>query len=401
MRVIYVKRLTIPVLCLVFILCLVAFSKTAVAAASRGIMLWFDIVFPSLFPFFVASEILNATGFVKAAGVLFEPVMRPVFNVPGSGSFALLMGVTSGYPVGAKITCDLRKKGLVSKIEAERLLAFTNNSGPLFIIGAVATGMYGMPSLGLFLLACHILACLTVGMLFKYYKRQNKQEINIKQKRFIKRLKQEITSKENNGVNAGTLFGNAITNSITLILAIGGYIILFSVIIGILLDTGIINGLSSALSAVLSPLGINGSMIPAVLSGFFEITTGSKLANSVAGMPIGQQLAAASLIIGWAGLSVHSQVYSIASTTDISIRPYLIGKLCQGVFAAIYTWLGVRLFMPGLNILQPVLNAEYSTNGKWLETMLSSCIYLLFIPIVLIIIYLYRGASAFMKRKAN
>ena len=151
--VIYAKQLAIPALCLVFILCLVAFPKTAVEAASKGINLWLGIVFPSLFPFFAASEILVSSGFIKAAGILLEPVMRPLFNVPGSGSFALLMGVTSGYPVGAKITCDLHKNGLVTKTEAERLLAFTNNSGPLFIIGAVATGMYGVPSLGLFLLA--------------------------------------------------------------------------------------------------------------------------------------------------------------------------------------------------------------------------------------------------------
>jgi len=93
------------------------------------IFLWFNVVFPSLFPFFVASEILYRTGFIKAIGILLEPIMRP-FNVPGCGSFAFAMGITSGYPVGAKITASMREEKLLSKTESERLLSFTNNSGP-------------------------------------------------------------------------------------------------------------------------------------------------------------------------------------------------------------------------------------------------------------------------------
>ena len=117
-RVIYVRVLSIPVLCTIFILCLILLSDTAVKAAMKGLSLWAGIVIPSLFPFFVAAEIMNSTGFIRASGLLLEPVMRPFFNVPGCGSFALAMGVTSGYPVGAKITCDFRNSRELSKTEA-------------------------------------------------------------------------------------------------------------------------------------------------------------------------------------------------------------------------------------------------------------------------------------------
>lgn len=63
--------------------------------------------------------------------------MKPLFNVPGEGSFPLLMGIISGYPIGAKIVTNFRKNGICTKEEAERLITFTNNSGPLFIIGTV------------------------------------------------------------------------------------------------------------------------------------------------------------------------------------------------------------------------------------------------------------------------
>ena len=147
-----------------------SFSDTAVKSALNGLNLWVSAVVPSLFPFFVASELISASGLAYLAGILLEPVMRPVFNVPGCSSLALALGMISGYPVGAKITSDLRKNNALTKTEAERLLAFTNNSGPIFITGAVGTGMLGSPSIGLFLLACHLLAGITVGLVFRFYK---------------------------------------------------------------------------------------------------------------------------------------------------------------------------------------------------------------------------------------
>ena len=61
----------------------------------------------------------------------------------GIGAYAFIMGIISGYPVGAKIVTEFRKNGDCSRAEAERLLAFTNNSGPLFIIGSVGISMFG------------------------------------------------------------------------------------------------------------------------------------------------------------------------------------------------------------------------------------------------------------------
>lgn len=393
---IYIKKLAIPLVCVLFILSLILFSKTAVEAANRGIQLWFNIVFPSLFPFFVASEILKATGFIRSAGIFLEPVMRPLFNVPGAGSFAFAMGITSGYPMGAKISKELLEEGLVNKSEAERLLAFSNNSGPLFIVGAVGTGMFGSPSIGVYLLVCHILACLTVGLLFRFYNRNqdrirkaaysNRQaSANIRhasREGVVHRFRKSLLSPSNGLSNAGTLFGDAVRNALSLILAIGGFIILFSVIISLLLDSGLIGGLASFLSLFLNPLGIQKEIITAGLSGFFEITTGANLASKAASLITPQQLATASLIIGWAGLSVHSQVLSIISGSGIRLKPYLLGKLLQGVFAAFYTLAGLRFSWFSLPVWNPG-----GTEGRpplypaWLQSWSSSLAWLLCILI--------------------
>ena len=360
--VIYLKRLLLPLVCVIFILFLILFSNTAVDSASKGINLWLNVVFPSLFPFFVASEILYRTGFIKSLGILLEPIMRPLFNVPGCGSFALAMGITSGYPVGAKLTANMREEKLLTKTESERLLSFTNNSGPLFIVGAVAVGMFNNPKIGFVLLFCHILACITVGILFRFYGRKENTVKKTENNKVLKKFKKELANTKS--VNIGEILGDSIRSSINTILAIGGFIILFSVIINLLLETGIIN-IAATLLSILFPLkGISREVIAPVLSGFFEITTGINMISKLEGISFAQQLSAISLILGWAGLSVHFQVYSIISKTDISIKPYLIGKFMHGLFAAIYVWIFMNFsFMADLES-QSVFG-YFTYNSDW------------------------------------
>jgi len=391
-------------MCIVFLLCLMIFSKTAMASATKGINLWLNIVFPSLFPFFVASELLNGTGFIRAIGVLLEPVMRPLFNVPGCGSFAFAMGITSGYPVGAKITAGMRKDKLISKIEAERLLAFSNNSGPLFIMGAVAVGMFKSPQLGVFLLICHIAACITVGIIFRFYRREKTQYKCKPDSNPIARFRKElISSCRENGTGFGITLGNAIRNSIMTVLAIGGFIILFSVVINLLLETGVIQYASEVLSIFLIPLGISKDLITAVLSGFFEITTGTNMVSNIAGASIVQQLTAVSIIIGWAGLSVHSQVLSIVSNTDISINPYLLGKFLQGIIAAIYTFVGIKAAGCQILKVEPAFsNISSLYYQDWYKILFSSLRYLLITLLLLsIVILLSYTRSITLKIKNN
>lgn len=120
-----------------FIIFLLLYSKSNIEAAKIGLTLWATSVVPSLFPFFVATELLYYTNFINILEKLFTKFMRPVFNVPGKSAIALILGNLSGYPIGAKLACNLLENEQCTKIEAERIIAFTNNSGPLFIVGTV------------------------------------------------------------------------------------------------------------------------------------------------------------------------------------------------------------------------------------------------------------------------
>lgn len=343
----HVKNLLITWCIVLFAILLILFPKVSFSAASNGVHLWFNVVFPSLLPFIIASELLIGLGFVIFLGTLLEPLMRFVFNVPGAGSFALAMGLTSGYPTGAKVTTMLRENGLCTKTEGERLLTFTNNSGPLFIIGAVAVGMFNDAQLGFMLALAHYSAAITIGILFRFYKRKDMSiELNLSRSAssevsshsvIIKAFREMFEARRKDGRSFGLLIGDSVKNSVNLLLMVGGFIIFFSVLISILTQIKILSGFSNVLGTVLSPFGIDSSLINSVLSGFFEVTTGSKLV-ALTGATYIKKAVTAAFILGWAGLSIHFQVISIVSKTDISPAPFMFAKFLQGIIAGFYTY---------------------------------------------------------------
>jgi len=137
------------------------------------------------------------------------------------------------------------------------------------------------------------------------------------------------------------MLGEAIRNSVNVLLSIGGFITLFSVIINILIEIGFISA-GVFYFAVSVTFGISREIVLAVLVVFWNDNR-NKHGKQSGKRNLQGQLAAVSLLLGWAGLSVHFQVYSIISHTDISIKPYLFGKMLQGVFAAIYISIAMKL----------------------------------------------------------
>lgn len=131
------KRNIFPLIFMSFILCLLLFSASNISATKHGLNLWVNSVVPSLFPFLVATELLSYTNAVNIIGRKLDKFMKPIFNMSGAAAYPLVLGFISGYPIGAKTVCQIYSSGLCSKKEAEILLAYTNNSGPLFIIGTV------------------------------------------------------------------------------------------------------------------------------------------------------------------------------------------------------------------------------------------------------------------------
>lgn len=311
----------LPYLFVVFIgVMILLFPKNAIMYAKSGLQLCYDVIIPSLFPFFVCSGLLIYSGATKVLAKIAGPIMRPLFNVGGSGSTALTLGIISGYPLGAITACQLYESGYLSKTETERLLAFCNNSGPLFILGAVGSAIYSSGKIGVVLYISHILSTLLVGFLFRFYARDKHTAPTY-----------PINQNED---SFSQVFSKVLANSINSILTISGAVIFFAVISGIL-------------TAHL-PIG---DIAKSIITGIFELTAGTKAVSETV-LPLTAKLTISAFIVGFAGLCVHIQVASTVSRYHLSLVPYITGKFLHGLFAALFTYLYFLIFPPKIQVFK-------------------------------------------------
>lgn len=323
-------------------------------ASKRGLNIWWGTVFPSLFPFFVISELLIGFGVVKFIGIILEPLMRPLFRVPGVGGFAWAMGMASGNPAGAKITARLREEKQISKIEAERLVSFTNYSSPLFIFVAVSVGFFHNKGLGILFAIAHYLGNILVGLIMRFYGYSKKEKLEVKNKKF--RVWEAVRALHRTRIEdkrpIGKLLGDAVVSSIHTLLMIGGFIILFSVINRLLFHLQITALLASVIKEFFATLHFPKQLTIPFISGLFEITIGSDLVSRVKESTLLQQSILTSFILGFGGFSIQAQVASILAQTDIRFKPFFIARILHGLFAAIITLL----------IWGPIFGKHHETN---------------------------------------
>ncbi|MGE5678761.1 MAG: sporulation integral membrane protein YlbJ [Pseudomonadota bacterium] len=319
----------------IFVACIIIFPQEAFSSAKDGLMLWFNIVCPSLLPFFICVEILIGLGIVSFLGSAFKPLMGPLFNVPGEGSFSFFMSVASGYPVGARITSRLRQEKLCTQIEGQRLLSLCSTSGPLFIIGAVATGIMNNPALGLLLASAHYLSAIAVGLIMRFYGGKAPQPPSAPT---INPVADMLAYRKKDGRPIGILLGDAVINGVNLILMIGGFIILFSVATRMLKISGLLSFLALFLSKAF-PFGLLApDVASSLLVGIMEVTNGVKDCAALQ-VPLIYKVTVTSFMIGFGGLSVNAQVMSIMSETDLKFGIYFIVKILQGIAASIFSCL--------------------------------------------------------------
>jgi len=336
-----VKTILLAVSVSIMAVSLISYPQESFQASIRGLNMWWEIVFPSLLPFFIISEMLIGFGVVKFIGVLLEPLMRPLFKVPGVGGFVWAMGMASGFPAGAKLTARLRQEGNLSRVEAERLASFTNCSNPLFIFGAVSVGFFHNAHLGLLLAISHYLGNICVGLIMRFYGKDERSSRSGAHKTF--KIREALAAlhrtrlKDNRPI--GKLLGDAVTSSIQTLLMIGGFIILFSVVNKILFHLQVTAFLANWLNVVLSSMSFPEMLSIPFISGLFEITLGSQLISQVQEATLLQQAIITSFILAFSGFSVLAQVASILAQTDIRFQPFFFARILHGFFAGIFAFI--------------------------------------------------------------
>mgnify|MGYP001247341359 CR=1 FL=1 len=366
---------------IVLVISLVAHSQLSFEAAVRGLKIWWEVVFPSTLPFIVLSEILMGLGVVHFVGVLLEPLMRPLFNVPGTGGFVLAMGFSSGYPVAAKLTIRLREQRNVTKEEGERLVSFATTGDPLFVMGAVAIGFFHSQQIGVVLAATHYLSAILLGMLCRFHAPHaviSKPLERTDKPLPLRALEAMHQARLRDGRPFGKLMGDAVQSALNTLFMIGGFIIVFSVMIQLFSAIHLTAFFGDVLSILLGPFGFPPAFAHAIVAGLFEVTLGAQGASETAdSVPLVWKAAIASAILSWGGLSVHAQVASILSTTDIQVAPYLVARLMHAVLSACLTFVLWRpltesAWLRGKDVPVFLPEASFISVSHWWDAFLVS-----------------------------
>ena len=166
----HIKSLTTKLGAVGLFLCalsLLLLPGAAAAAAKDALDLCAGTLLPSLFPFFVLTELWVSLGIAGTMSRAAGRWMQPLFHLPGAAAPALLLGAVGGYPVGAQAVCRLHRQGSLTRQEAEDTLFFCNNAGPAFLLGVVGQGMFQSTAVGVALMAIHLLSAVLLGILFR------------------------------------------------------------------------------------------------------------------------------------------------------------------------------------------------------------------------------------------
>lgn len=272
---------------LVLIVCILGHSSLSLTYASLGLELWFQKMVPALLPFMILSGIMIRLKLTeKMAGVLY-PVIGSLYRVRKNVVYCMALGFLCGFPMGAKVTADLYGRNMLTRREAEYLLAFCNNIGPVYFCSFV------LPLLGRRLVLPYLFGMYGIPLLYG---------LALRCTGFRDLPSEKVSAKTPYlpGEKLLTAVNESVQTSLHSILTLGGYMILFN-----LLNL---------------PFHILLGRKPALFSPVLEITGGLSM--------LGGSLPLYSLLVlSFGGLSCIAQTYSCISATDLDLGGYIRHKI--------------------------------------------------------------------------
>ncbi len=307
--------------------------------ASSGLLLWFHNVVPNLLPFIIISNLLIHLNMTHRISRIFHPVLGRLLHISSEGCYPVVFGFLSGIPMGAKSTADLVTERKISGTEGQFLAGLCNNSSPMFILGYIAITQLQLPHIKYALFAVIYASSILGAIVFRYFY-ERKIKADLKTVRKLDMRRKNMLSPPSPIVRAAAIepqdirsrrftydmVDSSIMNGFEIVVKIGGYIILFSILAGIMKE--IIPG---------------SGLIKACLIGLLEITTGISQICSI-DMDISLKIILVTAVTTFGGLSGMAQTKSVLQESGLSIGAYCIAKLISAAIAVMITYVYLNLF---------------------------------------------------------
>lgn len=260
-------------------------GKTALFSMQAGIMLCIQTVIPALFPFFLLSGIVCGSLLGQPIKV-FQPLSK-FCRIPRGSETLLIIGLVSGYPVGAQLVTQAYQDGKLSRDTAKRMLGFCSNAGPAFIFGMLSP-LFSKASISWLLWCIQIVGALLVSFLLP----GNTQSVT--------------TIKCREPITLQKALKNAVKNMVT----VCSWVIVFRLILGFF-DRWFL---------WLLPVEAR-----VLVAGVLELSNGCVMLRELS--QDGMRFILASVMLSFGGLCVTMQTLSV--TEDLGCAGYFPGKALQ------------------------------------------------------------------------
>ncbi|WP_050607139.1 sporulation integral membrane protein YlbJ [Clostridium niameyense] len=310
------KSILIAFVSSLLIVYIIISPKACINATLSGANLFFYKVFPSLFTFLIFTNVIISYNGVHIYSKIFGKILCPPLKLDKKCSLPIVISAICGYPLGAKYSCDLYENKDITFESCERLINIASNAGPLFIIGSVGTSMLSNTYAGYTLLLSNYISCILMGILLPRKR--------FKYRGFSKNTPYKIP-------NIGEVLKSSVDNSIKTCLNVGGFVILFSVLLSIIKNNLFFQLILNQLS---STFNLDKNLIEGFILGILEMTNGCYLISK-SSVNLSLKIILISFLLSFSGLSIISQVYSFTYKHNINMKRYIKLKFLQGILASL------------------------------------------------------------------
>lgn len=299
--------LTIPILILFF--SMLSFPQTVFTGASYGLVLWFRHVLPTLLPYMILINVLICTPALHWICRITSTFLCPLLGTSYYGTFAVLTGFLCGYPMGAKTTSDLLNVNKISRSEASYLLSFCNNTSPAFILSYVVAQNMKERNLCIPFFLILTFTPLMLSFIFRLFYRLPESSCSFPQ------VTPGSFSNPSESISDSFL-DRCILNAFESVTKVGGYMMMFSVLIQLL---------ASVLPNTIFSLLLYSSL---------EISTGIRLLFSSA-LYTTEKIILCAFLTSFGGWCCIAQTYSMISNSQLPILPYITAKLVTALVTSL------------------------------------------------------------------
>ncbi|MBQ0097709.1 MAG: hypothetical protein KBS62_02065 [Oscillospiraceae bacterium] len=288
------------------------FSKECSNGIKNGISFCVEVLLPSLFLFMVISSYIVEIGVADLLTAPFSIITNSLFRLPGCCMSAIVLSIIGGYPIGAKCTSSLFENKMITQKQAKKLSLFAVGAGPGFLINYVGFALLNNKNAGNILLISQSVSVVLCGIIAGH---------TIKSEDYsTTSIKKAPTTKSN-------AFVNSVRSACSQSALMCSMVVVFSAII-----------------EIAKTIFWGNEKVCDIITGLLEITTGC---NTMCGK---YPLTLIGFMIGFSGICVHFQVFSIIKEIRTNKLLFFLFRIISGIITALTTYILLMLMPQSIEV---------------------------------------------------